>query len=431
MLPLDRDGSIAVVGELARTPRYQGAGSSQIVPTRLDDALSELRALAGRDLPFAPGYPLDGDRSAPGLVEEARGIARNADTTVVFLGLPAGAESEGYDRTGLDLPPGQVDLLRAVAETGTRVVVVLSNGGVVQVAEWDHLAAAVLEGWLLGQAGGGALADVLFGVVNPSGRLAETIPLRLADTPSYLNFPGDPGSVRYGEGVFVGYRYHDAVGGPVSYPFGHGLSYTEFGYAHLEADVTGDDERLRAEVSVRITNLGERPGQEVVQLYVSAPSQVVRRPEHELRGFRKVALDPGQSATVRFELGWRDFAYFHPVRRSWTVEPGTAVIHVGGSSRDIRQSLLVKLDITPVRERVTPDSPLEEWVAVPGGLEVLLREMRPPAETGLARSRFLTDGSLRTMGSVPLRRLARFPGAYLDPDRLDELAAEVNAKAQP
>ncbi|MEU6409384.1 glycoside hydrolase family 3 C-terminal domain-containing protein [Microbispora sp. NPDC046933] len=431
VLPLRPGTSVAVVGELARTPRYQGAGSSQIVPTRLDDALSEMRALAGHDLPFAPGYRLDDDQPSPALVEEARGVAERADTTVVFLGLPPDAESEGYDRTRLDLPPHQVALLREVAATGTRIVVVLSNGGVVQVSEWDHLASAVLEGWLLGQAGGGALADILFGVVNPSGRLAESIPLRLEDTPSYLNFPGDPGSVRYGEGVFVGYRYHDAVDGPVSYPFGHGLSYTDFGYSDLVADVDGRDEGLRAEVSVRITNRGERRGQEVAQLYVSAPGDVVRRPVRELRGFRKIALDPGEGTTVRFTLGWRDFAYFHPVRRSWTVEPGTAVIHVGASSRDIRLSIPIKLDIAAQSERLTPDSPLEAWVAAPGGLEVLLREMRPPAHTGLARSRFLTGDSLRTMGSVPLRRLARFPGSYLDPDRLDELAAEVNAKVQP
>ncbi|MFI6498871.1 beta-glucosidase [Nonomuraea typhae] len=429
VLPLRPGADVAVVGELARSPRYQGAGSSQIVPTRLDDVLSEMSALAGRELAFAPGYRLDGQERSPELEEEAVRVAGNAEVTVVCVGLPGEEESEGYDRTHLDLPAVQLALLEAVAATGTRVVVVVSNGGVVRVADWDHLAAAVLEGWLLGQAGGGAIADILYGVANPSGRLAETIPLRLEDTASYLNFPGELGTVRYAEGVFVGYRYHDAIGGEVSYPFGHGLSYTEFAYDDLDVGVRGEGEEMVVKVSARITNVGERAGREVVQVYVAAPSANVRRPERELRAFQKVALAPGESTTLRFTLAFGDFAYFHPVRRRWTIEPGTAAVHVGASSRDLRLSGTLELPGTPPRVVVTPDSPLADWIAVPGGLEVLRREMRPPAETGQPHSRFLNDSALRMAASVPLRRLARFPGAYLDPERLDTLAAEVNRGA--
>ncbi|MFI6818824.1 glycoside hydrolase family 3 C-terminal domain-containing protein [Nonomuraea sp. NPDC050328] len=427
VLPLRPADRVAIVGEFARTPRYQGAGSSHIVPTRLDDLLTEMRALAGREPAFAPGYRPAETGRCPELEEEAVRVAGGAEVTVVCLGLPAADESEGYDRTHLELPANQLALLERVAATGTRVVVVLSNGGVVRLAGWDHLAAAVLEGWLLGQAGGGALADLLYGVANPCGRLAETIPLRLEDTPSYLTFPGELGAVRYGEGVFVGYRHHDAVGGQVGYPFGHGLSYTRFGYADLELDQQGTEEDLVVRVSARITNLGERTGREVVQVYVGAPSTQVRRPERELRAFGKVELAPGESAVVRFTLTARDFSFYHPLRRRWTLEPGTAVVHVGASSRDLRLSGEVTLTAEPPRVVLTPESPLADWAAVPGGLEVLRREMRPPAETGQPHSRFLSDSGLRMAGSVPLRRLARFPGAYLDPDKLERLAAEVNA----
>ncbi|MFI6298952.1 glycoside hydrolase family 3 C-terminal domain-containing protein [Nonomuraea sp. NPDC050790] len=431
VLPLGLGDSVAVVGELARTPRYQGAGSSHIVPTRLDDVLTEMRALAGRELEYAPGYRLgDAGRSSE-LEEEARAVAARAATTVVCLGLPPEDEGEGYDRTHLELPDNQRALLNVVAGTGTRVVVVLSNGGVVRVSDWDGAASAVLEGWLLGQAGGGAIADLLYGKANPSGRLAETIPLRLEDTASYLNFPGELGTVRYTEGVFVGYRYHDALDAPVAYPFGHGLSYTEFGYSDLDVHLRGSGEELVVRVSVRITNLGDRAGQEVAQVYVAAPSDEVRRPARELRAFRKVSLAPGASTTVRFYLAFHDFAYFHPVRRRWTVDPGAATIHVGASSRDLRVAGTVHLDGThqPPPVAITPDSPLADWLAAPGGLDVLQREMRPPAETGLVHSRFLTEPALRMAGSVPVRRLARFPGAYLDPERLERLADEVNERA--
>ncbi|MBB5076645.1 glycoside hydrolase family 3 C-terminal domain-containing protein [Nonomuraea endophytica] len=431
VLPLGFQDSVAVVGELARTPRYQGAGSSHIVPTRLDDVLTEMRALAGRELEYAPGYRLGDAGRSPELEEEARAVAARATTTVVCLGLPAEDEGEGYDRTHLELPDNQRALLDVVAATGTRVVVVLSNGGVVRVADWDGAASAVLEGWLLGQAGGGAIADILYGEVNPSGRLAETIPLRLEDTASYLDFPGELGTVRYTEGVFVGYRYHDALDAAVSYPFGHGLSYTEFGYSDLDVHTRGSGEELVVRVSVRITNLGDRAGQEVAQVYVAAPSNDVRRPARELRAFRKVTLEPGASTTVRFYLAFRDFAYFHPVRRRWTIDPGTATIHVGASSRDLRVAATLVLEGSkrPVPAAITPDSSLADWLAAPGGLDVLQREMRPPAETGQSHSRFLTEPALRMAGSVPVRRLARFPGAYLDPERLDKLADEVNERA--
>ena len=196
---------------------------------------------------------------------------------LLFLGLPEGDESEGYDRTRLDLPPDQVELVAAVAAANPRTVVVLTNGGVVTLEPWHDGVAGILECWLLGQAGGGAIADVVFGDTNPSGRLAETIPFRLQDTPSYLNFPGDGDVVRYAEGMFVGYRYYETIGLAVRYPFGFGLSYTSFGYSDLRV--------RRDQVSVTVTNTGSRAGKEVVQLYVSAPERPAGTPVRELRGF--------------------------------------------------------------------------------------------------------------------------------------------------
>jgi beta-glucosidase len=427
VLPLAGDASVAVVGELACTPRIQGAGSSQVTPAFLDSPLDEMRAVSGQEIPFAAGYSLDGGPPDPELEAAAVSLARAAEITVVFLGLPAPEESEGYDRTHIDLPANQLSLLAAVAATGTRVVVVLANGGLVKLSDWDHQAHAILESWLLGQAVGGAIADLLFGVVNPSGKLAETIPIRLEDTPSYLNFPGEQAHVRYGEGVFVGYRHHDAVGGAVSYPFGHGLSYTTFDYQDLGLTVRGRGETLAVAVTARLTNTGTRSGREVVQAYVSAPSRAVRRPPRELRGFRKVELAPGESTTVELVLPWRDFAYYDVALHRWSVDSGAVTIALGASSRDLRLTGQVTVVGTEVAPKITVDSTLAEWAAHPAGRNVLEREMQPPADSGESAARFLSEASLKTVGSFPLSRLARFPGAHLDAARLEEFAEEVNA----
>jgi len=425
-LPLAPSARLAVVGALARSPRTQGAGSSQVVPTRLDDVLDEMARLHGAPVPFAPGYRIDDDVADPGLVAEAVQLAEGSEVTVVFLGLPGHQESEGFDRAHIDLPANQVELLRRLAATPARIVVVLSNGGVVRTAEWEDGADAVVEGWLLGQAFGGGMADVLFGVVNPSGRLAETIPRRLQDTASYLNFPGERGHVRYGEGIFVGYRFHDALDGAVSYPFGHGLSYTEFAYEDLRVDSRGTDEDLVVTVDVRVHNVGQRSGADIVQLYVGLPSSSLPQPPRTLRGFEKCVVEPGRSADVRFELHWRDFASFDSGRGRWTVEPGPVHIEIGASSRDIRLSTTFVPTLSPVTPELDADSTLAEWASSAAGRRVLEREMQPPVESGMSHSRFLADGTLETVGTIPLRRLARFPGAYLDPARLALCVEEVN-----
>ncbi|GHH77212.1 glycosyl hydrolase [Promicromonospora soli] len=425
LLPLASGDGVAVVGELARTPRYQGAGSSQVNPTRLDDALSALRAATGAEVPFAAGYTVDApDLAAAAAQEEALRaeaveVARTAGTVLVFLGLPASYESEGFDREHMDLPGGQIALLEAVAAVNPRIVVVLANGSAVSVAPWQHLAPAVVEGWLGGQAGGSGVVDVLLGAVNPAGRLAETLPLRLVDNPSHGNFPGELGHVRYGEGVLVGYRWYDARQAEVAYPFGHGLSYTTFAYDGVTAEVgDGPDGDPAVRVRATVTNTGERAGAEVVQVYVGDPVAQVLRPERELKAFAKVELAPGESRELTFDLTARDLSYWHPVLRRWVVEGGEFVVSVGASSRDLRGSATVVVDGEDVR------LPLEGLSTV---AEAMDHPVVGPRVHAMVHGGAVADDMLGMIGDMPLAVVADFGMGGLDRDRLAALLAEANA----
>ncbi|GAA2209621.1 glycoside hydrolase family 3 C-terminal domain-containing protein [Nonomuraea monospora] len=416
VLPLAPGLRVAVLGEQARSPRYQGHGSSHVVPTKLDNALDALRT--AMDVTFAPGYRPDGTPD-PDLEHEAVRTAADADVAVVFLGLADAEESEGFDRTSLDLPAGQVALLRRVAEACRKVVVVLSNGGVVSVAGWQEHASAVLEGWLLGQAGGAALADLLLGTHSPSGRLTETIPLRLADVPCHLHFPGSDGHVLYGEGRYVGYRHHDTLGTEVAYPFGHGLTYSSFAYSDLEVRETGGNEW---QVEFTVTNTGERHAQEVAQLYVAFEEERPTRPRHTLRGFAKVGPAPGASERVRLPLTGRDLAQWSVERGGWRIEPGSFLVEVGASSRDIRLRAEVR---TPGDGHVTPltaMSTLGEWLAHPVGGRVL-KERLSGAAAGLAEA----DPALLGLAlGIPLIKFRTF-GLGLTAQVVDDLLAAVRA----
>ncbi|MEU8139066.1 glycoside hydrolase family 3 C-terminal domain-containing protein [Streptodolium elevatio] len=362
-LPLAADARIAVIGAFATAPRYQGGGSSHINATRTDAALDAIRGLASSPdaVRFAQGFTLKCTDEA--LREEAVAAAREADVAVVFAGLAEADESEGYDRETIDLPAAQVEVIRAVAAEARRTVVVLSNGGVVSLEGWHDDVDAILEGWLLGQAGGGALADLLFGAANPSGRLAESIPFRLADNPSYLNFPGELGHVRYGEGVMVGYRHYTSIALPVRYPFGHGLSYTTFATDQLEATLTGDD---TAEVAVTVTNTGTRAGKHVVQVYVATSAGPVRRPARELRAFTKVALEPGESRRVAFTLDRRAFAYYNVEQSGWAVAGGEYTIQIADNAVDVTAEAVLTLPgDAPETQPLTIESSLGEWLAHP------------------------------------------------------------------
>lgn len=426
---------LAVIGELARTPRFQGSGSSKVNPYKVSDALGELRAAVadlGADVTvdFAAGYGIDTTEGDDERRAEAVTIARSAETVVLFLGLPASAESEGFDRTHLDLPRNQVELVDAIAAVNDHVVVALSNGSVVSMRPWVDHAAAVLEGWLLGQAGGGALADVLVGRVNPSGKLAETIPVRLEDTPSYLSFPGEDSRVRYGEGLFVGYRHYDAVDRDVAFPFGHGLSYTTFEHHDLAVTVLDADpsqaplEQDRVEITVRVTNTGGVEGKEVVQVYVGDPEARVVRPIRELKAFAKVDLGPGETKAVTMRLTGRDLAYWSTRINGWELEGGAFSIHVGASSRDLRQSAVVEVDPGPTALPLHPMSTLEEWIDHPIGSAVL-RETLTTSPAGDLSSLIDPSEFLKVVASVPLNRMILMVNAGFSPTIIDELLASV------
>src|SRR4051812_27643389 len=402
LLPLPADASIAVIGEFARTPRFQGAGSSQVTPTRVDVLLEALRAVYG-DVPFAAGYGVGDTGDDDALLAEAEQVAGSADPVVMRIGLRGRDESEGFDRTHMDLPANQLAALRAVAAANPNVVVVLVNGSSVVLGDVTPHARALVEAWLGGQAAAGGIADVLTGTVNPSGRLAETIPHRLEDNSSFLNFPGETGVVRYGEGVFIGYRGYDKANQDVAFPFGFGLSYTTFTLSDLQVDLTGSvaDGDLAATVSVTVTNTGERDGAEVVQVYVADVESSVARPVRELKGFTKVFLTAGASETVTVELDQRAFAFWSARDGRWAVEAGDFVIAAGTSSRHLPLSNTVSVDAPRLAGPLDRDSTLQEWMADPIG-----RQLIEDAVADGQPAAVLEDELISVIGTMPMSTLA-------------------------
>ncbi|KUL24279.1 glycoside hydrolase family 3 C-terminal domain-containing protein [Actinoplanes awajinensis] len=418
LLPLGGQ-SLAVLGEFARTPRYQGGGSSQITPTRLDDALTEITNSTSATVRFAAGYSADGDTGDEALLAEAAEAAAASDVALVFVG--SVHETEGADRDSLDLPAAQLALIERVSAANPRTVVVLSNGAVLLTSPWEARVPAIVEGWLLGQAGGSALADVLFGRVNPSGRLAETIPVALADHPSFLDFPGEHGHVRYGEGVHVGYRGFDARGQAVSYPFGFGLSYTTFAYGTAEATAS----EAGVEIRVPVTNTGDRDGREVVQVYVGLPGSAVRRAPRELKAFANVPIAAGATAEVTLHVERADLAYWDTRLNRWVVEDGDYVIEVGASSRDIRATVTQRVTGDDARVPLTAESSVGEWFADPRGAELLGEVFASAA--GSATAALTADPSMLMMlGSLPLSRMAMFPGSPFTAAEVEKLVLAAN-----
>ena len=347
ILPLESPQHIAVIGRSAREAHFQGGGSSHINPTKVSVPYKELQQVASNaELTYAEGYPTD-DSYQPALIEEAMKLAQDADVALLYIALPSFKESEGYDRADLDLTEQQVALIKAVGKVQPKTVVILNNGAPIDVRAWLDDTAAVLEAWMMGQAGGRAIADVLFGKVNPSGKLAETFPLKLADTPAHLHYPGGNGTVRYGEGLFIGYRYYDAKEVPVQFPFGYGLSYTTFEYSNPKVSTRQFKDVDGITVSVDVTNTGKLTGKEIVQVYVHDKKSKLIRPVKELKGFAKVDLQPGETKTVGISLDFRSFAYYDPAHKQWITEDGEFDILIGSSSADVRFSETVTLRIIP------------------------------------------------------------------------------------
>lgn len=345
LLPLSAETTIAIIGAFAKQPRYQGAGSSRVNPTQVDCAFDAIARLPGQssNLGYAAGYDAAQSQPDQALIEAAAAAARDAQVVVLFAGLPEAYESEGFDRAHMRLPEQHDRLIEAVCAANPNVAVVLANGAPVEMP-WADAPKAILEGYLAGQGGGGAMADLLFGLANPSGKLAESFPLSQKDVPSDPWFPGTGRQVQYREGLGIGYRHYETAQAPVLFPFGHGLSYTEFDYRSLKVQEDEDPERPHVHhLSLMLANIGHRAGAEVVQVYVRPPASRVRRPALELRAFAKVALEPSQVRQIDFTLDASAFAHYSSEAGNWRVQPGEYEICIGASCRDIRLRIAVSV----------------------------------------------------------------------------------------
>ncbi|PWJ24781.1 beta-glucosidase [Branchiibius hedensis] len=453
LLPLAADARVALIGAFAQTPRYQGAGSSLVHPTRLDNALDALRAQYGDRLTYVPGYDAaTGDATAEDIAA-ARRAAREAEVVVLLIGLPASYESEGFDRTDLRLPPSHDALVEAVVDENPRTAVVLMGGAPVEMP-WSDRPAAILEAYLGGQAGGSALADVLTGVVEPDGRLAESFPVSMLELPANADFASHPTQVAYREGLNVGYRFHDTWQVAPRFCFGHGLSYTRFEVSPLS--VAGDEHATDRQVSVQVTNVGDRAGACVLQLYVHAGATGPATPEQELKGYAKVQLAAGETREVSLSLDARSFATYDATDEAWVVASGTYEIRIGLSSRDIRSSASVDIhgaDIvhpaTVTRQPVADDQefaamlgravpvpkallPFDEDSTVSDLQQTWLGQKVHGALVGQVTKRMAPDddansGMMAAMiKELPLRGIAAASGGKLSLAALDRLIGVLN-----
>lgn len=380
ILPLQKDKKIAFIGEFAKVPRIQGGGSSHINNTWIESALDA----AGDSVSYAQGFHIDEETTDETLLQEAITLAKESDVAVIFAGLPDSFESEGFDRTHLNMPANQNELIARISEVQPNVVVVLHSGSPIAMP-WLDKVAGVLQMYLAGQASGGAAVNLLFGDATPCGKLAETFPLHLEDNPSYLNFPGNREKVCYQEGVFIGYRYYDKKKMDVLFPFGYGLSYTDFTYSNMKVTVNGKNaadvdvikETDEIVVSADITNTGNCDGAEIVQLYIKNPVVYEIRPEKELRDFAKVFLKAGETKTVTFTLNARAFSYYETRIHDWYAESGDYEILLASSSRDIRLQDTVSITgskkIPFVADHITTCEDVELFAKDGSALDEMLR----------------------------------------------------------
>ena len=414
VLPLKKGSKVVYIGGFAKTPRYQGGGSSHINPIRVDSAL-EMAESHGRRVSYVEGFPADLDQREEEEFLRAVSAAAEADAAVIFAGLPESFESEGFDRSHMRLPESQNNLIARVAAVQKNTVVVLHTGSPVE-CPWANDVNAVLCMYLGGEGVGAAADALLWGDANPSGRLPETWPLRLEDTPCYLDFPGDGRHVEYREGVYVGYRWYDARKMPVLWPFGHGLSYTGFVYrnAQLTADEFAEGDSVRVRVSVK--NVGMMPGKEVVQLYVADCTGTTGRPPKELRKFVKVKLEPGEEKQVEFTLTAQDLSYYDETLGSWYAAPGEYKILLGHSSRDIHATLSVRFS-TPRRRPFVIDEnttigELSKDDRTAGIIQQVLAQAGNALTGGNAGGSEIasSEAVAQMLDSMPLRGIVNFGG---------------------
>lgn len=346
ILPLKKGRKIAVIGEMAKSPRFQGAGTSVINPTMLDNAYDELVKF-GADVVYSQGYDKSKDEIDDKMINDAVDSAKKADVVLIFAGLTEGFEAEGYDRKNIEMPNCQNYLISEIVKANPNTVVVLAGGSVIHMP-WIHEVKALLNSGLGGQAGGSAVADILMGKINPSGKLSETYPLEFSDNPTYGNYPGGPVTSEHRESVYIGYRYYDTAEKDVLFPFGFGLSYTTFEYSDMKLSSDRIKDTDTVTVSFKIKNTGKVDGAEIAQIYVADKESTIFRPVKELRAFEKVFLKAGEEKKVSVELSKRAFAFWNININDWMVETGEFDILIGASSRDMRLSKTITVESTDI-----------------------------------------------------------------------------------
>lgn len=442
ILPLNKKQKVAFIGEFAAKPRYQGGGSSHINVFKETNALDEAANILPKEsIVYAKGYDLMADKTDDSLVDEAVKVAQSADVAVLFVGLPDSYESEGYDRSHMRLPESHNYLIDAVTAVQPNTVIVLHNGSPVEMP-WINNVKAVLEAYLSGQTVGAATIDILFGDVNPSGKLAESFPVQLEDNPSFIYYLGEKDVVEYREGIFVGYRYYDKKKMNVLFPFGHGLSYTSFEYSNLRCDQDKVLDSESVSVTVDVKNTGDVYGKEVVQLYVSPPKGDVIRAVKELKGFEKVGLAPGETKSVTMTLNKRSFAYYSINISDWLVDTGEYQILVGASSRDIRlETTLEVVSTTKVKVEYTINSTVGDILKDPEKakvLDVYLKQMEAmfnqeqegAAQEGEsdAAAEAITDEMKQAMfNAMPIRNFITFGGGHVTFEMIQQVLDQLNS----
>lgn len=433
ILPLSGEKKVAFIGKYAKYPRYQGGGSSHINSSKVTSALEAVENIA--KVTYAQGYVDEEDRVDETLLKEAVEAAKQAEVAVIFAGLPDAFESEGYDRVHMQLPNCQNRLIEEILKVQKNCVIVLHNGSPVEMP-WKEKIRAILEMYLGGEGVGVAAGRILFGEVNPSGRLPETFPMKLSDNPSYLYYVGEGDRVEYREGVFVGYRYYDKKEIPVLFPFGHGLSYTEFAYDNLRLNRSKMTENDTLEVSVDITNIGKRAGKEVVQLYVGKHNSAVIRPVKELREFTKLSLEPQEKKTVTFTLDARAFSYYNTDMKDWYAESGEYQIMIGKSAADIVATTEVTLENSkkPAKyfhENVTIGDVMEDEKAR-AVIEEIVAKMgifQPQKEeSDAAKEAISAQMQMAMMKDMPLRAIKSFAAGAVSEEEFNQLLEKLNQR---
>ena len=431
ILPLPEKGKkIAFIGAFAKTPRFQGGGSSNVNPYKVISALDAAKSIT--EISYAQGFELTGEKRNDELFDAALKTAAEADVVVIFAGLPETFESEGFDRTHMRMPECQNELISEIAKVQKNVVVVLHNGAPVEMP-WTDEVKGILEAYLGGEAVGQAVVELLFGRKNPCGKLAETIPYKLEDTPSYLYFPGNGKKVEYREGVFVGYRYYDTKKMQVRFPFGHGLSYTRFEYSNLQVSKENMTDNETLQVSFKVKNVGNMAGKEIVQLYVSDKTHLAERPVKELKGFKKVMLKPGEEATIVMELNKRSFAWYSTELGGWYAVTGNYEIVVGASSDDIRLTKEIHVDSTDVIPlKVDRNTTISELLENPKTNAVImsllnnmvqyLNSMQEESEGENAKT-VQADQLIKMLESSPLRFMNSLLG--MSQEQIEELIGQL------